>query len=367
MKAWYIIIAIGVIITACSRETAPEENEKDLSAIPYAPLSFTPTYPDDYPRMEVPENNPITVDGVNLGRHLFYDPILSLDSTLSCSSCHLPQGSFTDNKAFSEGVDGSVGARSSMSLLDVAFAYNGLFWDGRAQTLEEQALLPVEDPIELHNTWPDVIDRFKRHRNYDTLFRKAFGIIKPSEITKELAAKAIAQFERTLVTSGNSKYDRRQRDDPNTFFTEQENIGRQIFFEDNPAEFPDGQCFHCHNRPLFTTNEYVNNGIDPAENGDDFPDLGRFLVTGEKLDKGKFKVPTIRNMIHSAPYMHDGRFETLDEVLDHYLSGGHPSIGKDVNILPVDLTNFERESLKAFILTLTDDDFHNNPAYKSPF
>ena len=149
---------------------------QDLTDIPYEPVDYELVVPCGFPTMEIPADNPLTVDGVQLGRFLFYDPILSADSTMSCASCHLPSGVFTDNLAVSTGIDGIAGTRSSMSLLNVGYFYNGLFWDGRASTLEEQALLPVEDPIEMHNTWPNVVAKLQVHENYPKMFRKAFGI-----------------------------------------------------------------------------------------------------------------------------------------------------------------------------------------------
>ncbi|NND04742.1 MAG: hypothetical protein HKN87_00055 [Saprospiraceae bacterium] len=313
--------------------------------------------------MPIPSSNPITAEGVELGRRLFYDELLSEDFSMSCSSCHLPVGSFTDNEAVSKGIDGIAGKRSSMSLLNIGYADNGLFWDGRSTTLEEQALVPVEDPIELHTSWPTVVERVKQHQTYPELFRKAFGIKDRDEISKELVAKALAQFQRTLVSSGNAKYDRWIRNEAE--FTDEEFLGYVLFFDLDP-NVKDAECGHCHNAPLFNTDDYFNNGIEPIENLSDFPDRGRAEVTGDEFDAGRFRAPTLRNITLTGPYMHDGRFQTLEEVVDHYNSGGHFQANKDPLIRPLQLLNHEKEALISFIHTLTDSTFIETPQFQDP-
>ena len=179
----------------------------DLSTIPYNPQSYTIIKPTGFPTMLIPSDNPLTVDGIELGRHLFYDPILSADSTMACAGCHFPEASFTDEKKTSTGIDGISGTRSSMNLANSGYVEKGLFWDGRSNTLEIQALAPVEDPIELHDTWENVEEKLKAHPTYPTMFREAFGIEDTQEITKDLAAKALAQFERIMISS-NSRFDK---------------------------------------------------------------------------------------------------------------------------------------------------------------
>lgn len=356
-----------IIFICCSLSLGGCRNDVDLTDIDYSPVPYEVSIPDRYPQLEIPVDNPMTEDGVALGRSLFYDPILSADGSMSCGSCHRQDASFTDKLAVSPGIDGIAGARSSMSLLDVGFFYRGLFWDGKTSTLEEQALLPVEDPIELHNEWPDVIERFKEHETYPELFRKAFGIEKESEITKELAAKAIAQFERTLVSSGTSKYDRviNRKDVFDDSPNNNELLGFQIYF-DTLNTAPDGQCFHCHGAPLMTDNEFRNNGLDEAGSSDDFKDLGRGAVLGIDIHNGKFRTPSLRNIEHTAPYMHDGRFATLEEVMDHYISGGKSSFNKDPLMDSIKLDRNEKAAVIAFLKTLSDDNFLTNPAYSDP-
>lgn len=336
----------------------------DLTTQIYNPSSYDLVIPDGFPQMEIPEDNPLTAEGVELGRFLFFDPILSADSTMSCAHCHAPTSSFSDNVPVSTGIDGIAGTRNSMSLVNVGFNYKGLFWDGRVSTLEEQALLPVEDPIELHNTWPEVEEKLATSSIYPVMFRAAFGIENNYEITKELTAKALAQFERTLI-SGNSRFDQIKYQNLD-FFGDDELLGWDMFF-DSPTAIKDAECAHCHNAPLFTDNEYFNNGIDSVVNLDEFPDLGLGAVTNFYYDNGTFRAPTLRNIELTAPYMHDGRFETLEEVIEHYNSGGHIAENLGGDIRPLGLTDQEKGHLLTFLKTLTDTSFVNNPKFSSPF
>jgi cytochrome c peroxidase len=338
-------------------------NDDDLSNIEYNPKNYTLSIPNYFPPMDIPADNPMTIDGIELGRHLFYDPILSADSTMSCATCHLPQFAFTDASATSIGIDGIRGNRSSMSLINIGFVKSGLFWDGRAKTLEDQALLPVEDPIEMHHLWPTLIEQIKRHPKYPSMFRKAFGITNKGQITKELAAKAIAQFERTII-SKDSKYDRIKQGKEK--FTDLELYGSGLFFDEDP-DLPDAECWHCHNLPLATSDDFFNNGLTSTSDINGFADIGRGKVTKTIADNGKFRATSLRNISDSGPYMHDGRFKTLDEVLDHYVSGGKQSPTSDPLILKLGLTDFDKKALKAFILTLQDSSVYENPAYKNPF
>lgn len=369
MKYAFIFFIFGLLVLqSCEEDPIPTDLGIDLSDIEYNPEEYTIKQVVKFPVMEIPADNPMTKAGVDLGRHLFYDPILSADSTQSCASCHLTTGSFTDNLAVSKGIDGIEGSRSSMSLLNVGYYLNGLFWDGRIETLEEQALLPVEDPIELHNNWDNVEAKLKKQELYRTKFRQAFGIDNSNEITRDLSVKALAQFERSLVSSGRAKWDRVQ--DGKAEFTQEERLGRNIFFEspDDPMDIKDGGCFHCHIDPLFTDNNYLNNGIEDLESIDDFQDKGLGSLTGNRFDNGKFRTPTLRNIEFTAPYMHDGRFETLQEVLDAYNEGGHGLENEDQNLPKrFALEQKDQDALLAFLKTLSDTTFMNDARYKSPF
>ncbi len=366
---WLSIVFVGVmLIWGCRKPSGvdPSDECEPLTHIDYEPTPKEVVVPPNFPPMPVPPDNPITEEGVALGRYLFYDPILSSDSTMSCASCHMPELSFTDGLAVSEGVTGEQGTRSAMSLLNVGYFLNGLFWDGRSPDLEDQALQPVENPVELHESWPRVEEKLRRHSLYPELFRKAFGIENTCEITKELTAKAIAQFERILVSSGQSKYDRRVNGVPGVFFTESELRGFDMFFDISP-ELPDAECGHCHNVPFFTTNDYFNNGIEAVSDLNGFPDKGRGDVTGSIFDNGKFRAPTLRNITLTAPYMHDGRFQTLEEVLDHYNSGGHYADNRDPLIRPLSLTEEQKQDIINFLKTLEDIPFTQNPEFQNPW
>jgi cytochrome c peroxidase len=357
------LIGIIVLLWSCNKDVI---EKGDLVDIPYNPVKYSPELPPHFPRLESPADNPLTVDGILLGRHLFYDPILSGDSTMSCSTCHMPHKNFRDDVPLSLGIAGLPGKRSSMTLVNVAFAKNGLFWDGRAVNLEEQALLPVEDPLELNASWPVVIEKIKNHPQYPSWFRKAFGISDKSQITKELAAKALAQFERTII-SKDTKFDK-------IFaglaaFSDMELIGYEIYMDSNP-DLPDAECGHCHNIPLHTSDDFFNNGLQFSADWHSFADMGRGAITGNILDNGKMKAPTLRNVMISSPFMHNGSMETIDEVLDHYLSGGLHSPNRDPllsDLQGAELDDFYRRALKVFLHTLTDTVVLTRPELQNPW
>jgi cytochrome c peroxidase len=367
----YIVIffAILVVFAACQKD--PVTPQGDLSDIPYAPKPYVmPELPYFFPQMPIPADNPLTVDGVALGRFIFYDPILSADSTISCASCHRQELAFADDKAFSIGIRGQQTLRSAPSLANVGFYLKGLFWDGRVKTLEELSLHPVVDPLEMDNTFEKLIDDLRAHPQYPERFRKAFGIEDRQEISKELMAKALAQFMRTLV-SYNAHYDygNWDRGEETQFFTESQLRGK-ILFTTEPVDQTQAHpgCSHCHNNTaLLTTNEFLNNGLDPALEPHQFPDPGLGAVTQRPIDYGRFKVPTLRNIELTAPYMHDGRFQTLEEVLDHYSSGGHYSYNLDANIMPFQLSAQDKLDLIAFLKSMTDEKFLQENAFKNPF
>ena len=306
----------------------------------------------------LPINNPLSEEGIALGKKLFFDKKLSKDNTQSCASCHNPRNSFTDSLRFSLGVDGVPGSRNSMPLFNLARNFNDKFaWDGKELSLERQALEPVRNPIEMHSSWPNVALKLQQDQEYPSMFLNAFGT---ERIDSTLVTKAIAQFERTLI-SGNTKFDQYLLG--NTSLNQQELNGFTIFMSEDK-----GDCFHCHgsdNNPLWTDNDFHNNGLDTS-----FNDLGLGAVTGDPNDNGKFKSPSLRNLVYTAPYMHDGRFSTLEEVINHYSEGLQNSstidpLMKKVNQGGVQLTPLERADLKAFLITLTDDDFINNPSFQN--
>ena len=358
----YLFLITIVCFAGCDDEKLMADD--DLSHIEFNPVNYSFDVPDHFPKLEQPEDNVATNAGVDLGRHLFYDSLLSIDYSISCASCHDSKGSFTDNVQFSTGVDGQMTDRSSMNLLNVAFYNRGLFWDGREPTLESLSLKPVIEPNEMNNTWEEVVRRLKAHPEYPSKFRMAFGIDNKNQITQELSTKALGQFLRTMISSGSSKYDRVAAG--LDVFSDQELLGRDLFFDDNP-DVPDAECNHCHSIPLITSNAFFNNGIDAAITLGDFNDDGLGRVTGKISDNGKFRAPTLRNISFTAPYMHDGRFQTIEEVLEHYNSGGKQSPNKDPLIRPLGLTEEYKAALIAFLKTMDEPEFLSREELQNPF
>ncbi|MEM7014444.1 MAG: MbnP family protein, partial [Verrucomicrobiota bacterium] len=257
------------------------------------------------PRVSFPSDNLPTIEGVSLGEDLFFDPRLSGTNEQSCASCHDPKLSFADSRKLSLGANGQIGRRNSMPLINLAW-HDRFFWDGRATTLREQVLMPIQDPTEMNQQLPDLLEELRADRATVGKFENAFG---SSEISEASLAKALEQFVITRI-SQNSKFDRAARGEVE--LTEQEKRGLALFvteFDPKNGHFG-ADCFHCHGGNLFTTRRFTNNGIQPL--GEDF---GLYETTGDPTDRGKFKTPTLRNVELTAPYMHDGRFATLEEVV----------------------------------------------------
>lgn len=342
----------------------------DLTNIEYNPTPHVLEIPPGFPPMIIPADNPLTAEGIELGRMLFYDPILSIDSTISCASCHAIKGAFSDDLSVSVGVNGLTGTRSAMPLINIGFVDAGLFWDGRSPNLEDQALHPVENPVEMADTWENCEEKLRRHPDYPELFRKAFGIENSKEVTKDLATKAIAQFERTLI-SANSRFDQwkyQGNQDP-FLFSDEESDGLLLYYDDAFGTAIGGHCAHCHDGgALLSSEKYENNGLQMVETLDDFADKGHGDVTGNPADNGKFRTVSLRNIALTAPYMHDGRLQTLREVVEHYNSGGHyaPNVNAG-SITELNLSEEQIDQLVAFLHTFTDTSFYNNPAFQNPF
>ncbi len=317
-----------------------------------------------FPEMPVPDENPVTVEGVELGRYLFYDPILSRDYSFSCSSCHKQETAFCDSpKAFSEGIDGKSMARNTMPLFNLAW-YPELFWDGRAVSIEDQVFHPVSANNEMDMDWIIAAKRIKESEFYQPKFKAAFGEMKIDSI---LISKAIAQFERTLI-SNNSKYDKVIRRE--TVLTQEEYEGFNLINDQSK-----GNCLHCHTTDsdaLGTTAKFSNNGLDAAFDPNAYTDKGKGGITGQAEDYGRFKIPSLRNLAFTAPYMHDGRFETLEEVLDFYSEGVNVSFNIDSKMGSahrggVHLTKGEKQKIIAFLITMSDSSFIKNPDFGNPF
>ncbi len=361
-----VILSIVSFAIGCKRD----DGEPPRPAPPPRPPFGTPLtveVPANFPPMPIPADNPFTVEGVALGRFLFYEELLSGNNTMSCATCHAPAVAFTDHgNRVSTGIDGIQGTRNSMALINLAWDTR-YFWDGRVLTLEEQVLRPVRDPVEMHETWPNAMSKLQAHDAYPGLFESAFGT---STIDSVLAAKAIAQFMRTMI-SGDSQFDKFQRGEALIPFDAQLGLQLTQLEGGDPALGLGGQwgadCFHCHPHAggRMTDGLLHNNGLDSV-----FTDLGAGGITGLAQDMGRFKTPTLRNVALTAPYMHDGRFQTLEEVIEHYNSGGHASPTVDPFMKytqgGLQLTAEKKQQLLAFLHTLTDMDFVNNPAFHDP-
>ncbi len=346
-KTLLFVFVLAAVLISCVKD--PEHPHKHVHD------SINLNVPAGLPQMIIPADNPLTSAGVALGRKLFFDPILSADSTQSCGSCHNPKDYFVDDeKRFSIGIDGKAGTRNSMPLFNVGYGKN-FFWDGGAPSLEDQAIDPIVNPLEMNNTWQKVQYDLNRHPLYPSLFKAAFPEM--DTIETKWVVRALAQFERTLL-SGNSKFDQYRRGEVQ--LTPQELSGMEVYTAEEK-----GDCFHCHSfGGTFTDFEMRNNGLDLV-----YKDSGRYRITGNVSDIGKFKTPTLRNIMFTAPYMHDGRFQTVAECIEHYNNGVqlHPNASPLLTTKPKGRMSAEDVSdLIAFLKTLSDYDFINNPAYQNP-
>lgn len=343
--------------------------KKDNSVINVLePYSFP--YIENFRPIPINPDNPVTKKGVALGKKLFFDPILSKDFSMSCASCHKPELSFSDNGATSTGVRGLNGNRNSMALVNLAY-YKAFFWDARAFTLAHQAIFPVEDTLELDLPWEVATERLNANEDYKQLFKEAFGV---DNITQSEVTKALEQFQKTLL-SYNSPFDKFVRGEKD--LTPSQKRGLILFNNET------GDCFHCHQleHELFIHPEkvFTNNGLDAVSYYFDFEDLGAGKISGKIQDNGMFKVPTLRNLTFTAPYMHDGRFETLEEVIDFYNAG--PKISPTIDDLMLakangrlldpekghwglGLTSEQKQDLINFLHALSDSSFINNPEYR---
>lgn len=313
-----------------------------------------------FPEVEVPADNPLTISKLALGRELFYETSLSLSGNTSCATCHKLSNGFSDNIPLSTNDLGDINSRNASPLVNLAYLNRGIFWDGRSLTIEEAVLDAIV--VEQHLDWDVSITSLKQDDYYRNLFARAF---EDGAITEDHIVKAIASFLRT-VRSSDAKID--------LFFRgEYELTAVEQFGLDSIFNTEKGDCFHCHGvYPFMTDNDFHNNALQENVNSiDDFGDPGRGAITEQSFDYGKMKTPSLRNLSFTAPYMHDGRFSTLDEVIDFYSSGLHVSpnvdpLMKKINEGGLQLTPTEKDALKAFLLTFDDPVFVNNPAYDKP-
>ena len=355
MKKYLLHILLSLsLFTGCK---SPENAQPEALLSIKEPLSIPFTIPAD---------NPMKAEAIELGRFLFYDKRLSADNTISCSSCHQQEKAFTDGLALSKGINGLRTSRSAMSLTNLLWVKQ-LMWDGRAASLEDQVHFPVENVNEMNFTLDKAATKLQGIDLYPAQFKAAFG---SETITPENIAKALAQFERTLI-SNNTLYDKTFRNEAT--LSAQELRGQSLFFQ---HPYPDqnlrgGNCGDCHAQITIAANKFANNGLDSLPTD---PGLGS--VTNSAFDVGKMRVPTLRNIALTAPYMHDGRFSTLEEVLDHY--NEHIRHGATLDVLitaasnepngkTLKLTAQEKADIIAFLHTLTDTDFVKNKKFSNPF
>lgn len=328
-----VFIAFATLVTACKPDPsfAPEKKEEIKFTVPQGwPAPFYSF-----------QNNTLTTDGFELGRRLFFDPRLSRDNSVSCGSCHQPFSAFAQlDHDVSHGVDNKLGNRNSPALFNLNW-HTSFFWDGGVNHIESQPINPIQNPVEMDEKVENILPRLKADAVYRDMFTKAFG---DETINSQRLFKALAQFMGALVSS-NAKYDKYVRGEAGGTMTASELNGLNIYRD---------KCAACHTEPLFSDFSLRNNGLMPTA----VNDSGRAHITRDAADLYKFKVASLRNLKYTPPYMHDGRFSTLDQVLDHYATGIHAGLTLDPLLQNgIQLTTPERADLLAFLNTLNDETF----------
>ena len=358
-----IIVAVVGILFGCKKDKkeTPTTEEPILQ-------DNTPYVLDkgSFPAAPIAADNSLTVQGVLLGRMLFYEKTLSKNNTLACAGCHKQEFAFNDSARFSIGILGLQGKRQAMSVFNLAWHTNEFFWDGRSHLLRDQALKPIEDTLEMFENLPNIVAKLNTNTLYKNQFMRTFG---SEEITSVKISLALEQFMNSII-SNNSKYDKFLAGTA-TLTTSEEN-GRKLFFMEYNPFFPTqsgAECSHCHSGFNFENNEYMNNGLDTDAS---ITDKGREKVTNNISDRAKFKVPSLRNIALTSPYMHDGRFKTLEQVVDHYDSNLKASTYIDpalenTRAKGLMLNPQQKADLVNFLKTLTDNSLTTNTKYSSPF
>lgn len=393
-RFWTKALLVVVVASGCAKDkkkprdepkTVPAERHNNTPKLPAQSYNYAnPNFPEHF-RVEsesarnmqravleednTPANNPTTDAGATLGRVLFYDENLGTNYVISCASCHKQSMGFSDDALRSIGFNGGLTGRHSMGLTNARFYKPGrFFWDQRAATLEDQVLMPFQDPVEMGMTLEGLVAEVERASFYPPLFEAAFGT---KEVSSERIAKALAQFVRSMV-SFSSKYDEGRamvsaRSEPFPNFSESENRGKTLFTT-FPPEGGFG-CFICHRGEAFVPERTRNNGLDQKNT-----DPGYGQVTAAPGDIGTFKVPSLRNVAMRPPYMHDGRFSSLSEVLDHYSDNvkAHPNLGPPFfidngSVTPLAMTDQDKRDIEAFLTTLNDLRFAKDPKFSNPF
>lgn len=344
MKKTYFCVLSVFLFLSCT-------SDKDDTEYQNIPIEYQ--VPSNFPSLAYNmADNPLTEKGFELGKKIFYDGRLASDGVVSCGFCHIQEDAFTHHgHTFSHGVGDGVGVRNAPPIQNMAYQTQ-FFWDGAADHIELLSMAPISNELEMNGNIIDIINMMKNDSAYKKLYKQAFA---NGEINSENMLKALAQFM-TVLTSSNSRFDKYRRNESGGTLTPQELAGYAVFNQ---------KCASCHATDIFTDNSFRNNGlpINPSIN-----DKGRYRVTGLDEDKYKFKVPSLRNIEKTAPYMHDGRFYTLDAVLDHYDSGVTQTQNLDPSLqhtgaLGIPLSSSEKAQLIAFLKTLTDNEFLSNPKF----
>lgn len=341
------IFVVSIVLFSCSVDPPINLYKDDL---PVENIVFK--VPSGWPQPVYSfENNSLSEAGFRLGRRLFYDTKLSRDNTISCGSCHQDFAAFAHSgHALSHGIDGLFGTRNAPALFNLNW-HPQLMWDGGINHIEVQALAPITNPVEMDETLTGVIAKLEKDALYKVQFSEAFG---DSNITSQRLFKALTQFQGMLI-SNNSKYDRVMQGNTGVSFTPDEQKGYDLFT---------AKCSNCHTPPLFTDFSFRNNGLTVNTL---LNDSGRAHITGNATDRFKFKVPSLRNIALSSPYMHDGRFQTLQECIDHYRKGIQLTQNLDIALQNgITLSDLEKEQLIAFLNTLSDYTFTRDPRFKDP-
>ena len=333
-----LFILFLVFLTACQKE-------KELPVLQEEKILIIP---EGFPEPVFPLDNEFTKARWELGKKLFYDPVLSRDSTISCASCHLAENAFSDKVDFSLGVEETIGTRNSPTLANVAY-HPYYTREGGIPTLEMQILVPIQEHNEFEFNVVLIIEKLQKDSTYQQMSRLAYD---RGGMDAFVLTRALSTFERSLL-SGDSRYDKYFFQNNNNILTDAEIRGMDLFFGEKTG------CSNCHNDFNFTNYAFENNGLY-----DNYSDPGRFRLTGDENDRAKFKVPTLRNIELTAPYMHDGSMETLEEIILHYESGGKNYPNKSDLLQPFTLTETERNELILFLKTLTDESFISNPLFK---
>ena len=339
-KKWLLGMVGAILMMTGAPMLAAAETEEEYEI--EIPLGL------DEDQFVIPEDNPLTKEKIELGRFLYFDKRLSANNTISCSTCHMPALAFTDGQPVSAGIHRQQGGRSAPTSINRGFS-KMQFWDGRASTLEEQSVGPLTNPIE--HGFPsneDVVAKLNKIEGYKKLFKKAFGT---SNISIQHVGKAIASFQRTLI-SGNSPFDRFDYDGEEKAISESAKRGKKLFFGK-------ARCNLCHFGTNFSDEKFHNIGIGW---GGETVDVGRYHVTHDPKDMAAFKTPTLREISRTAPYMHDGRFVTLKQVVDHYNQGGVKNPFLDNQVIPLNLTESEKQDLVEMLRSLNGEGWQHATA-----